>query len=121
MNLLLETIEKLPQTAELKQAIAQGGLPCSLARVAAGAKQHLAKSISGGRDVLFVCATEYEARQRFSEYLYSNKILLPAPQTELRPVETRGEELTGERIRALCQLQKRGSVVFLSKIGRAHV
>ena len=61
MNLLLETIEKLPQTAELKQAIAQGGLPCSLARVAAGAKQHLAKSISGGRDVLFVCATEYEA------------------------------------------------------------
>ena len=114
MNLLLETIEKLPQTAELKQAIAQGGLPCSLARVAAGAKQHLAKSISGERDVLFVCATEYEARQRFSEYLYGNKILLPAPQTELRPVETRGEELTGERIRALCQLQKGGSVVFLS-------
>jgi len=114
MNILLETIEKLPETAALKQAIAKGRLPCSLARVAAGARQHLAKSISGGRDVLFVCATEYEARQRFSEYIYGNKILLPAPQTELRPVETRGEELAGERIRALCQMQKGGSVVFLS-------
>ena len=114
MNILLETIEKLPETEALKQAIAQSRLPCSLARVAAGARQHLAKGISGGRDVLFVCATEYEARQRFSEYIYGNKILLPAPQTELRPVETRGEELAGERIRALCQMQKGGSVVFLS-------
>ncbi len=92
MNILLQTIEKLPQTAALKEALANNCLPCSLARVANGAKQHLARSISGKRDVFFVCATEYEARQRFSEYIYGNKILLPAPGVELRPVETRGEE-----------------------------
>lgn len=114
MNILLQTIEKLPQTAALKEALANNCLPCSLARVANGAKQHLARSISGKRDVFFVCATEYEARQRFSEYIYGNKILLPAPGVELRPVETRGEETAFLRISALCEMQGGGSVVFLS-------
>ena len=47
MNILLDTIGKLPEMAELKRAIAENRLPCSLSRVAAGAKQHLARSISG--------------------------------------------------------------------------
>ena len=114
MNILLDTIEKLPEMAALRQAVLKENLPCSLARVANGAKQHLARSLSEKRNVFFICATDYEARQRYAQYIYANKILLPAPQIELHPVETRGEETSFERIAALSKLGGEGSVVFLS-------
>ena len=65
-------------------------MPCSLLRVAPGARTHLFYALTRmGRTVFVVSATDYDAKQQFDRCYYGNKVYLPSAHVELRLVEAK--------------------------------
>ena len=90
-------------------------MPCSLLRVAPGARTHLFYALTRmGRTVFVVSATDYDAKQQFDRCYYGNKVYLPSAHVELRLVEAKSGEAAAERVAALAQLREKGRLVFLS-------
>ncbi len=115
MNALLQTVERLSGMISLKNSV-PGDLPCALFRVPSEPRLHIVHALyeAAGRDIFYVFSSEYEARTHAEQYMYGEKIFLPAPQTELRPMETQGSETQKERVASLDRLKQKGGVVFLS-------
>ncbi len=114
MEQLFDIVKKLPGVQRLVKGI-PGDLPCALLCPAKEPRQHILSALfEEGRSVFYVFATEYEARRASEAYIYPEKIFLPAPATELRPVETAGTETRSERVRALDAIYHTKAPVFLS-------
>ena len=108
----------LSHTSALNQLKHQEDIaPCSLFSVSQGVLPHFLHRLSRetGRPVLFVTATDYQARELAEAHIYSSKIYLPDPEPELRLVEERGRELSSKRVEALSQMRREKTpVVYLS-------
>ena len=101
--------------ARLEEIVRGGQMPCSLLRVAPGARTHLFYALTRmGRTVFVVSATDYDAKQQFDRCYYGNKVYLPSAHVELRLVEAKSGEAAAERVAALAQLREKGRLVFLS-------
>lgn len=115
MEQFLELVAKLPELQQLFSSV-QGGLPCSLIRVAKELRQHLLHLLftQTGRDIFYITSSEYHARKASEAYIYPERLLLPGPQAELRPVEAQSAEARHNRVQAIDRLHKKGGVVFAS-------
>ena len=115
MEQFLELVAKLPELQQLFSSV-QGGLPCSLLRVAKELRQHLLHLLfeKTGRDVFYITSSEYHARRASEAYIYPERIFLPGPQAELRPVEAQSAETRHNRVQAIDRLHQKGGVVFTS-------
>ncbi len=116
MKCITDNLERTEEMIRLLEMVRGGQLPCSLLRVAPGAKPHLFSELAkkSSKTVFVVCATDYEAKKQFEGSYYINKLYIPSPHIEQRLVEAKSAEASAERVMGLCLLREGGKTVYLS-------
>jgi len=113
---ITEHLNRAEGMLRLLEIVRGGQLPCSLLRVADGAKPYLYGELGRSlkRTVFVACATEYEAKRQYAGCYSSARLYIPAPHIELRPIEAKSAETSRERVRAIGELAGGPRIVFLS-------
>jgi len=114
LNCITQTIMNTAAYQNMLEQVRGGQLPCSIVGVTDAAKQHVLQTLlkGTGRHVFFVTQNDYTAKQMQAGH--PDSVYLPAPQVELRAVESKGAETTEKRIEAISSILDAPKVVYLS-------